>query len=183
MPSDRRLPLTDAPSGAGCVRASWFSQNFSEGAFTEMVQAGLLLLPSSDVPEPFVDADDIADVAVAALTETGHAGQVYVVTGPRLLTFREAARELAEATGREIRFVGVPHDAFLEGARESGVPEETVGLLDYLFATVLDGRNAHLTDGVQRALGRAPRDFATFAREAAASGAWDDVLPAASAVR
>ena len=85
------------------VRCSWFSQNFSEGEFLDMVLAGEIALPAGDVGEPFVDVDDIADVAVAALTEDGHAGQVYELTGPRLLTFAEAVDEIASATGRAIR--------------------------------------------------------------------------------
>lgn len=157
------------------VRASWFHQNFSEGAFTQMVLDGQLTLPTSDTLEPFVDVDDIADVAVAALTESGHAGEVYEVTGPRLMAFEDIAADLSEATGREIRLVSVPHEAFVAGVRDSGAPKEVVWLMDYLFATVLDGRNAHLTDGVQRALGRAPKDFATYAREVAATGLWKAV--------
>lgn len=154
------------------VRASWFSQNFSEGAFVDMVQAGQICLPAGDVPEPFVDVDDIADVAVAALTEPGHAGQIYEVTGPRLMTFADIADELSRATGRPIRFTAIPHDAFVSAVAESGAPEGVVWIMDYLFSTVLDGRNAYLTDGVERALGRPPKDFADYAREVAASGAW-----------
>ena len=130
-----------------------------------------------EVPEPFVDVDDIADVAVAALSEEGHAGEVYEVTGPRLMTFSEVASELSGAVGREIRFVEVPHDAFIEGTKQSGAPREVVWMLDYLFSTVLDGRNAHLTDGVQRALGRDPRDFCLYARNVAATGVWNIALP------
>ncbi len=154
------------------VRASWFNQNFSEGAFVEMVQSGKIALPDVDTPEPFVDVDDIADVAVAALSEAGHVGEVYEVTGPRMLTLAEVAAELSGATGRNIEYVPVPHDAFVAGVTESGAPQEVVWMLDYLFATVLDGRNAYLTDGVQRALGREPRDFADYARENAATGVW-----------
>lgn len=157
------------------VRASWFSQNFSEGAFVEMVQAGQITLPAGDTPEPFVDIDDIADVAVAAFTEEGHDGEVYEVTGPRLLTFAEAAEEISRATGRDISYVQVPHDAFVAGAAESGAPKDVVWMLDYLFATVLDGRNASLADGIQRALGRPPRDFSDYARDVAASGVWKAV--------
>ncbi len=154
------------------VRASWFNQNFSEGAFMSMVEAGRITLPAADIGEPFVDVDDIADVAVAALTEAGHAGEVYEVTGPRLLTFEDIAAELSRATGRTIEFVQVPHDAFVGGIAESGAPKEVVWLMDYLFSTVLDGRNTHLTDGVERALGRPPKDFAEYARQTAATGVW-----------
>ena len=155
------------------VRASWFCQNFSEGAFFDMVMAGEIALPAGEVGEPFVDADDIADVAVAALTEDGHAGQAYEVTGPRLLTFAEAVDEIAQATGRTIRYVQTPPEAFAAGVAEMGLPQDIAWLLDYLFATVLDGRNAHLNDGVRRALGREPGDFAEYARRTAATGVWD----------
>lgn len=157
---------------ATIVRASWFAQNFSEGAFIDMVLDGQITLPAGDTPEPFVDVDDIADVAVAALTEPGHAGEVYEVTGPELLTFADVAAELSLATRRRIQYVDVPHDAFVEGARASGAPEDVLWMLDYLFDTVLDGRNAHLTDGVQRALGREPKSFSAYARDAAAAGVW-----------
>jgi uncharacterized protein YbjT (DUF2867 family) len=154
------------------LRASWFAQNFSESFLRDPVLDGEVVLPAGNVAEPFVDADDIADVAVAALMEDGHAGQLYELTGPRLLTFAEAVNEIAAATGREIRYVEVSPEAYASALREAGVPAEFVWLLNYLFTTVLDGRNAHLTDGVRRAVGREPRDFAIYARDAAAAGMW-----------
>lgn len=155
------------------VCCSWFNQNFSEGAFLDYILAGEVALPAGTVGEPFVDVDDIADVAVAAFLDTRHRGQYYELTGSRLLTFAEAVAEIGAALGREIAYIQIPHADFVAGIREYGVPEAYVELLDYLFGTILDGRNAHLTDGVQRALGRAPRDFADFAKAAAADGAWD----------
>jgi uncharacterized protein YbjT (DUF2867 family) len=148
-------------------------QNFSEDFMLEHVLSGEIRLPAGDVPTPFLDADDIADVAVAALTEDRHAGQLYELTGPRSLTFAEAAAEITEATGREIRYVPVSLEEHAAEAAEHGVPAEVVELLTYLFSEVVDGRNANTTDGVQRALGREPRDFRDFARDAAASGVWN----------
>jgi uncharacterized protein YbjT (DUF2867 family) len=158
------------------VRSTWFSQNFSESYFLEPVLAGEVALPAGNIAEPFVDADDIADVAVAALTEDGHAGQVYELTGPRLLTFAEAVEEIAQAAGRDVRYVPLPLDVFASTMAAQDVPGEIIDLLTYLFGEVLDGRNAHLTDGVQRALGRQPRDFADYARDTAATGVWNAVL-------
>ena len=155
------------------VRASWFAQNFSESFLVSAVQAGEVALPAGDVPEPFVDVDDIADVSVKALTETGHTGQIYEVTGPRMLTFAEAVREIARATGREIRYTQVSLEEFRSAIAAQGLPGNFVWLLDYLFRTVLDGRNASVTDGVYRALGRQPREFADFARITAATGVWN----------
>lgn len=156
------------------LRCSWFAQNFSENYLREPVVSGEVVLPAGDVGEPFVDADDIADVAVAALTEPGHTGQLYELTGPRTLTFAEAVQEIALATGREIRYTEVSAEQYAALLAEQGVPADVVWLLDYLFTTVLDGRNAYLTDGVQRALGREPRDFTDYARAGAAAGAWND---------
>lgn len=157
---------------ATVIRASWFNQNFSEGAFVHMVCSGAITLPAGKTPEPFVDADDIADVAIAALTGDGHNGEIYEVTGPRLMTMHDIAADLSAATGRDIAYLDVPHEAFLQELNESGASTDVIWMLDYLFATVLDGRNANLTDGVERALGRSPKDFADYASEVAASGAW-----------
>jgi uncharacterized protein YbjT (DUF2867 family) len=161
------------------LRSTWFAQNFSEDYMLEHVLSGVVALPAGEVPEPFVDADDIADVAVAALTEDGHVGQLYELTGPRLLTFAEAIEEIALATGREIRYSPVSIEVHAAAALEHGVPSEVVELLTYLFSEVLDGRNARLADGVQRALGREPRDFADYARGVAARGIWNASAAAA----
>lgn len=154
------------------VRASWFNQNFSEGAFVDMVLDGVIALPAGTQVEPFVDVDDIADVAVAALSQDGHHGEIYEVTGPRLMTMADVASDLSRVTGRRIAFVDVPHDAFVAELASAGAPQDVVWMLDYLFSTVLDGRNAYLCDGVQQALGRSPRDFLDYAREVAAAGVW-----------
>jgi uncharacterized protein YbjT (DUF2867 family) len=156
------------------VRCAWFMQNFDENYLLEPILAGEVALPSGDVPEPFVDADDIADVAVAALTEDGHAGQLYELTGPRLLTMEEAVGEISRATGREIRFVPVSLEEYEAVLAEADVPPEFLSFLTYLFGEVLDGRNASLTDGVRRALGREPKDFGDYARDAAATGVWSE---------
>jgi uncharacterized protein YbjT (DUF2867 family) len=166
----------DAVSESGAdltvVRSTWFAQNFSEDYWRDFVVSGEVALPAGEVPEPFVDADDIADVAVAALTDDRHIGELYELTGPRLLTFAEAVDEIARATGRRISYVPISIEEFAAAAAAEGVSGEMVDLLTYVFAEVLDGRNAHLADGVQRALGREPRDFSDYAHEAAAAGAW-----------
>jgi uncharacterized protein YbjT (DUF2867 family) len=154
------------------VRASWFAQNFSESYFLDPILAGEVELPAGDIGEPFVDADDIADVAVAALTEEGHAGQLYEVTGPRLLTFAEAIAEIGRACGRQIRYRQIPIATYADMMAQMQVPQPVISLVTYLFGEVLDGRNASTTDGVMRALKRAPRDFRDYARDTAATGVW-----------
>lgn len=153
------------------VRAAWFAQNYSEGALFEPVMAGVLPMPGGDIREPIVDVDDIAAVAVAALTEDGHDGELYEVTGPRLLSFADMAQELSTAIGRPVQHLPISFEEFhAEVARSSG--EIIAGVIAEIARETLDGRNAHLTDGVQRALGRPPKDFADYARDAARSGAW-----------
>jgi uncharacterized protein YbjT (DUF2867 family) len=153
------------------LRCSWFNQNFSEGAFLDQVLSGEIALPAGAVGEPFADADDIADAAVAALTDDRHIGELYELTGPRLLTFAGAAAEISAATGREIRYVEIAHDDLAAALADE--PDDVAWLVGYLFKEVLDGRNASLTDGIERALGRRPRDFSDYARQAAASGVWE----------
>ncbi len=165
--------VRDSGADLTILRSTWFAQNFSEDYLLEPVLSGEIALPGGDTPEPFVDADDIADVAVAALTDDRHIGQLYELTGPRLLTLAEAAGEIAKATGREVRYVPVSIQEYAAAAAEQGVPGEVIDILAYLFGEVLDGRNAHLADGVQQALGREPRDFADYARDTAATGAWN----------
>ena len=155
------------------LRSTWFAQNFSEDYIVDHVLSGSVALPAGEVPEPFVDAEDIADVAVAALTDDRHVGELYELTGPRLLTFGEAVGEISAAAGREIRYAPVTVSEHAATAAEHGVPTEVIQLVTYLFTTVLDGRNARLADGVQRALGREPRDFAEYVRRTAATGVWN----------
>lgn len=154
------------------VRAAWFMQNLSEGAFREPLLAGEIALPVGDVPEPFVDADDLADVAVAALTEPGHGGRVYEVTGPQLLTWSEAIAQVSGAIGRDVAYAQIPLSGFLDGLRAEGVPEDAVGLLGSLFGELFDGRNAVLGEGARQALGREPRSLGGWARAEAAAGTW-----------
>ena len=171
--------VRDSGADVTIVRATWFMQNFSEDYMIEHVLAGAIALPAGDTPDPFVDADDIADVAVAALTDDRHVGRLYELTGPRLLTFAEAAEEISNATGRDIPYAPVSLEEHAAVAAEQGVPVEVIDLLTYLFSEVLDGRNAHVTDGVQQALGREPRDFREYARDAAATGVWNVPAPEA----
>jgi uncharacterized protein YbjT (DUF2867 family) len=180
-PEAQRAEQAVADTGAELtvLRSTWFMQNFSEDYMLEHVLAGELRLPAGPVPTPFLDADDIADVAVAALTDDRHIGQLYELTGPRSLTFAEAAAEIAQASGRQVRYVPVSLEEHAAEAVAHGVPPEVVELLTYLFSEVMDGRNAATTDGVRRALGREPRDFSDYVRAAAATGVWNS--PAAAA--
>lgn len=154
------------------VRASWFCQNFSESFMLEGILAGDLVLPAGDTVEPFVDADDIADVAVAALTDPIHRNKIFEITGPRALTFAQCIREISEALGRPVKYTRVPVDAYIDALREQGVPEDMQWLLRELFTVVFDGRNSNVMFGVEEALGRPATDFKTYVQKTTESGVW-----------
>lgn len=154
------------------LRSSWFAQNFSKGFLLDPILAGGVALPAGSVREPFVDAADVADAAAAAFADERHIGQLYELTGPRLLSFAETVAEIANASGRDIAYRTVAADDFVTELRTAGIPESFVSLVGPLFTEVLDGRNEYLADGVLGALARAPRDFREYARDTAASGLW-----------
>lgn len=155
------------------VRASWFNQNFSESFFLEPIQAGYVALPRGEMPEPFVDADDIADVVVEALLKQEHDGKVYALTGPRLLTFKQAVAEISNLTGRDIPFQSLTIDEYISMLRQYQVPEDHIWLVEYLFTHVLDGRNSSITHDIEKVLRRKPKDFSEYVRETVATGIWN----------
>ena len=144
------------------VRASWFNQNFSEGFFGQFIANGHIALPVDATPEPFIDIDDIAEVVVASMTQEGHEGQLYEVTGPELLSFAQLAAQFSEKLKREVTFEKISLGTFQTRLLEEGVEQGAIEALTYLFTEVLDGRNAMLNDGVQRALGREPKSFSQY---------------------
>ena len=155
------------------VRASWFMQNFSESFMLDGILAGELVLPAGDTVEPFIDTDDIADVAVAALTDVGHRNKLFEVTGPRALSFAECIQEIATAIGRPLKYTQVPVDDYINALQDQGVPEAMQWLLHELFTVVFDGRNSRLMPGIEQALGRPATDFSRYVQKTVASGIWD----------
>lgn len=163
-------------SGLGftIVRSAWFAQNFSEGYLRDPILGGVLPMPGGDIAEPIIDIDDIADVVVAALTEDGHLGERYEVTGPRLMTFAQMADVLTATLGRPIQHLPITFEEFHANVAVSG-DAFVADVFTTIARETLDGRNAHTADGVERALGRKPRDFAQFAQTAMTAGAWPSV--------
>ena len=156
------------------VRASWFNQNFSEGAFLDFVLGGTVALPMPEAEIPFVDADDIADVASKVLIDDSYNGQTITVTGPQKRTFKEVVEIIAEAAQRPIQFVPISIDEFKDGMRRAGLPDSYVWLFGYLFEEVLGNPdNQEVSNDVAKVLGRPAKDFETYAKQAAATGIWD----------
>lgn len=173
-PEARRCEQLIEASGLSWTicRAGWFMQDFSESFMYDAVMSETLAFPGGSMVEPWVDCDDIADVATAALIDSKHHGQTYAITGPALLTFADIAIALSKATGRSIRYAPLSLDAFIEHLHDATVPADIVDLMAYLFGEVFDGRNATVEDGVQRALGRPPRSIDDFTQKAANQGTW-----------
>ena len=157
------------------VRASWFSQNFSESFFLEPILAGVVALPRAEALEPFTDADDIADVVVKALLEDNHNGKTYELTGPELLTFEQAVTEIAKATGRNISFQPLTLREYTEMLEQYKIPQDHIWLVNYLFEQVLDSRNAYVTHDIEKVLGRKAKSFGSYAEETAKTGIWNAI--------
>ncbi|TDW48937.1 uncharacterized protein YbjT (DUF2867 family) [Flavobacterium sp. 270] len=157
------------------VRASWFNQNFSESIFLEPILTGFVALPKASILEPFTDADDIAEVVAEALLNEKHDGKTYELTGPRLLTFKEAVAKIAKVTGREIAFQSLSLEEYIAMLREYEVSEDVIWLVNYLFSEVLDGRNSSITNDIEKVLGRKATDFTDYVAKTAKTGIWNEV--------
>jgi uncharacterized protein YbjT (DUF2867 family) len=156
------------------IRASWFNQNFSESFFLEPIQEGFVALPQADVKVPYVDTDDIADVAVASLLDEKHNGKTYQLTGPRSLTFIDVIEEISEVIGRDIAFTPIALPAYVNVMKQQGVPADFIWLIEYLFSEVLGNpSNSEITNDIEIVLGRQPKDFLDYVKETAATGIWN----------
>jgi uncharacterized protein YbjT (DUF2867 family) len=156
------------------VRASWFNQNFSEGAFLDFVLAGQLALPMPEAEIPFVDVDDIAEVVTKVLVDDSFNGQTITVTGPRKMTFKEVVASMAKGIGRDIQYAPISIEEFKAGMKAAGLPDDYVWLFGYLFQEVLGNPdNQEVSQDVEKVLGRKATDFNTFVERTAATGIWN----------
>ncbi len=154
------------------LRPNNFAQNFDEDLFRAPLQAGELLLPAGEVPEPFIDVEDVADIAARVLTEPGHAGKTYELSGPQPVTFAEATELISRATGLPIAYKQVSADEYVATLVESGADEQTAEHVAAMFTLMADGGIAGTTGEVAAILGREPRSFTDYVTRAAAAGAW-----------
>lgn len=155
------------------VRSSWFNQNFSESFFLDPIKTGNVALPKAEIPVPFVDTDDIAEVATEALLDDKHNGKIYELTGPRQLTFKQAIEEISESAGRNINFDSITMVEYKRLLSDNNVPENYIWLIDYIFTEVLVEQNSVISHDIERVLGRKAKDFSEYTKETAATGIWD----------
>ena len=160
------------------VRASWFNQNFSEGAFRDFVLSGHVALPMAEVEIPFVDVDDIADVVTKVLVDDAYNGQTITVTGPRKMTFGEVVETMANGIGRHIQYQPITIEEFKEGMKAAGLPDSYVWLFGYLFKEVLgNADNQTVSNDVERVLGRKATDFKEYVDKTVPTGVWNQEVP------
>jgi uncharacterized protein YbjT (DUF2867 family) len=146
------------------LHPNWFAQNFTEGPWKNAVRSGTLALPAGDGRTPFIDADDIADVAVAALTTADHNGRTYDLTGPEAITFTEAADQLTEA-GLRVEYVALSPAEYTEQQVAQGIPRPGAELLADVLTSIANGHGGEPTADVEQALGRPARTFKAFAHD------------------
>ena len=158
------------------VRASWFNQNFSESFLLDPILAGHVALPKSEIPIPFVDTDDIADVVVEALIDDKHNRKIYQLTGPRQLTFKQVIEEISTIVGRNIKFDSITLDEYSKILKQYQVPENYIWLINYLFKEVLVNENSSVSNDIEKVLGRKSKDFIEYAKETASTGVWNQPL-------
>ncbi|MCG6190060.1 NmrA family NAD(P)-binding protein [Maribellus maritimus] len=160
------------------VRASWFNQNFSEGAFLDFVISGNVALPMPGAEIPFVDADDIAEVVAKVLVDDSYNGETVTVTGPRKMTFREAVETIAAEIGKEINYQPISIEEFKDGMKAAGLPDSYVWLFGYLFEEVLGNPdNQEVSHDVQKVLGREAMDFRDYVAKTLTTGVWNQDVP------
>ena len=165
--------LRHSGADATVLRANWFFQNFNEDLFLPYIQQGTLALPAGDTPEPFVDANDIAECAVACLLDQVHIGKTYELSGPSAVTFADVTEMISSVANHPVSFVAITVDELDAGLEADGMPDEVRGLIRYLFSEVLDGRNSQPTSDIYEILGRQPNSLRNFVEEAAKTGIWD----------
>jgi uncharacterized protein YbjT (DUF2867 family) len=150
------------------VRPTGFMSNLLVWAHSIRAE-GVVRASTGDGKRPFIHSDDIAAVAVQALTARSHAGQALAITGPQALSFSEITTRIAEAIGKPMRFEAISDDEAGRRFRSTGASEEETAAHLELSRAIREGRLATVTDGVERLLGRPPINLGQWLSENAAA--------------
>ena len=148
------------------LRPNFFMENFSGGFLAPMIEAtNGIYVAADDAKTSFISTFDIAAVAVAALTEEGHAGQAYNLTGNAAIDHYEAAAILSEIADKKIAYVPISEADMLAAVLDNGMPQGSADYLALLYQVTRAGLVSVITDHVQRVLGREPISFTEFAQK------------------
>jgi len=158
------------------VRASWFNQNWSESFFLAPILSGEVALPMSDVLIPFVDVNDIAEVAATVLLDDAYHGEIIEVTGPELITFKDIVDIIAKTSNRNLNFYDITLSQYIARMKQMQIPNDVVWLIEYLFSHVLTNpKNQLVVTDIERVLGRKAKTFLAYAQETAETGIWNQI--------
>ena len=160
--------VRDSGMGYTFLRPNLFMQGLLHFTGT-VARDGSFAAAAGDAAVSVVDVRDIARVAVAALTEPGHEGKTYTLTGPQALTHADMARAISEATGKPVRYVDVAPEAMGAAMVEMGMPPWQADGLVEDYAHYRRGEAASVETGVEEATGQPPGTFAAFARDYASA--------------
>lgn len=155
---DRQLAQSGLPHVL--IRPQWFNQNF-----LTYCPGGVIRLPAGDAQLPFVDVRDIAAVTIKALTEAGHDGEAYVLTGPETLSHGEVATILSAATGKRFVYEDITPESYRRELIAKGASEFYADLVLNLFDRMRRRGRVEVHDDARRVLGRPATSFAQFARD------------------
>jgi uncharacterized protein YbjT (DUF2867 family) len=146
------------------LRPNFFMQTLV-GFAKSIREQGVIAQPLEHARLSMIDVRDVAAVAVVALTEEGHAGKTYVLTGPKAVTLSEVAAELSEALGRRVTYLAISPEEGRQAMQQQGAPDWLVEAALALAASYVRGEGEVVTDEVRRVTGRSPRAFGEFARD------------------
>ena len=146
------------------LRPNAFMQNFL-GLAPTIVSQGEFYQPAADGKVSHIDVRDIAAVAAKALTENGHQGKTYVITGPEALSYDDVARKLSTALGRPVKYVNITPEDFKKSLLGWGIPEYMADGLNEFFAAIRAGYLAVVTNTVEEVAKRKPISFDDFVRD------------------
>ncbi|MBC5773970.1 SDR family oxidoreductase [Pontibacter sp. KCTC 32443] len=147
------------------LRPASFMQNFENYNAATIKQEGKIYMPTGDGKVSYVDARDIAAVAVAVLTGEGHEGQIYDLTGPEAMSVDEVAETISYVTGNQVDFVNVPEDAARQAMQQQHVPDWMANSLLELYSVHRAGYSSGVTSRVEEITGRKPHTFRQFLQD------------------
>jgi uncharacterized protein YbjT (DUF2867 family) len=153
---------------------TFFAQNFKNYEWDNIVQRGITFVPAGHGKVGFVDVEDIALVAATVLTEEGHGGKTYAITGPELLSYQEAAEQLSDVIGKTIHYANPSPEVYTQALKDAGAPDFIASYMIPVYSMITDGKVAVLSDDVERLTGKKPtqlrvvleRDFAAVPQPA-----------------
>jgi uncharacterized protein YbjT (DUF2867 family) len=143
------------------LRSTFYMTELLQG-IDELKASGMLFIPAGDAKIAMIDPDDVAAAAAAALTDDGHEGKSYLLSGPESVTFGDVAEQLSAVIGKPIQYVPVPDEGARAAMLEAGLDEWTTDNVVALFGLLRGGLSERVTDDVHRMTGRQPRSLADF---------------------